>query len=466
MPRPARIPRTAAPRTQRPTGIKKTIAPRHPKTRAPVFTRTRRPSPYPRTNRPTHPITDMPTKVKITRAPVPPPTFNEKQLFRMYRENYDKTLVWLMGYPFTGLGATMKIVEQGTMQSMATNYGDHLEDGLGNEFANEFKSEVIDEVLFPDGPFWHNKDLERNSKVLLIKTNCGGTCLPEKGVNCTINDYGLGMDEIEQALSFKHWAEKCHSGRKFIPDQSDEQEQQEGTGGIEQQEGTGGTEQQEGTGESEAEIDATEGRHLGIKYRKNHSEGKMLTTTPYPTGKLVKAVVMVRNPFALIASRFRNYAKNDEVYMERYFNAKGLEMWCTQIDEKHGGMGIFSHLTRRQSGLLAKVPCWTELYRVVYWYKNTCRMLKAIDHHVVHFEDYIKTPEATVNALMHFVGLQFVPGKEIFFDMNAPKYQWFDEEKMPFVVEYLEIIMRNTDCVKHMFARYLSDSEEVFGFSN
>jgi len=351
----------------------------------------------------------------------------------MYFREWDKSLIWLMGYPFTGVGVTMKIVEYGTNQSMATNYGDHMENYEGDEFIGEYESEPIDSVLFPDGPFWHNKYYNRESKVLLVKTHCGGTCLNEVGVNCTSLEY------MDQAIDFREWADACRVGTGFKPDKLLEEEPSDN---IE-------------TRESNATLDQIhESRGLGLKIRKNKRKGKRWRTPSYPTNKLIKAVVTVRNPFSIIASRFRNHAMNDEVYFDRFFNAKGLQMWCEKNDEQYQDLEEFSKLRQNYSRLLADVPCWIELFRIMKWYANSCRMLSAIDHHVVHFEDYVIHPESTVHKLLQFTGLDFLPGREIRFEHNAPIYKWFNEEKMTAIVRYLNLIME-PKCVEPLFRRYL-----------
>jgi len=362
----------------------------------------------------------------------------------MYESSYDTELIWLMGYPFTGTGVTTKIVEYGTNKSMATNYGDHLEDYDSEEYVAQFESHSIDPVLYPDGPFWHNMDLERDSKTLLVKTNCGGTCMHEEGVNCTADEY------IGELLGFPKWVETCRVGRSFKPDKKYETDATSSYRRLE--------------GEITA-IEAPEDEQVGssrrlqlktLQKRTKAKDGKRVRTAPYAANKISKIVLTMRNPFVVIASRFRHYGKQDELYLERFFNSKGLTMWCAETDAKHGALKAFGSL-QSKTRITGGVPCWTELYRLVLWYKNACRIIERYDSHVVHFEDYTKAPKETVSELMNFIGLEFLEGKNIRFEQHSPLYKWFTEDQLIAMARFMDLLMKGNECTNGLFRRYFAD---------
>jgi len=362
--------------------------------------------------------------------------------FRMAPPDYDPELIWVMGYPYTGPGVTLKIIEFGTNKSMATNYGDHLEDYDGEEYVAQHEAFPIDPIKYPNGPFWHNMDQDRDSPVLLVKTHCGGTCMHEEGVNCTAAEY------IGEVSDYHTWREACRVGRGFKPKITSTYRrlQEKTTPAIES---------------SEADELAENGsrRRLVLKTLQKRTPAKAGTrqrTAPYPITKVKKAILNVRNPFVIIASRFRHYGKFDEYYRDRYFNAAGLKMWCEKIDEQHKVLPEFeSH--RDKTNLIGNVPCWTELFRLANWYKFACRMLnKGFEYEVVHFEDYTRAPEATVDRILKFAGLKFVQGKWIRFGQYSPVYKWFTEDQLISMARYMEAIMK-PECVEPLFRQYFAD---------
>jgi hypothetical protein len=376
---------------------------------------------------------------RLARTAVPKASYSS---FRLSTPDYDPELIWVMGYPYTGPGVTLKIIEFGTNKSMATNYGDHLEDYDGEEYVAQYEAHAINPVKYPDGPFWHNMDMERDSPILLVKTHCGGTCMHEEGVNCTAKEY------IDEMSTYTEWRKACHVGRSFKPSVSSTKKRR-----LLQQAESRATD-----AVPDDVLEDERSRRLFLKTlqkRTNAKAGKRARTNPYPVTKVNKAILTVRNPFVIIASRFRQAGKFDEFYNQARFNHAGMTMWCAKIDEQHKGLQQFESFRDREN-LVGDVPCWTELFRLANWYKNACRLLADYDYRVVHFEDYTTKPEETVQSILEFTGLKFMQGKWIRFGQYSPIYNWFTEDQLIKMANYMVSIMR-PDCVAPLFSRYFAD---------
>lgn len=324
-------------------------------------------------------------------------------------------LIWLSGYPFTGTQVTLEMIERGSNLSMATNYGDNLADMEGNEYEAAYDASIIDETLFPNGPFFHNVDLPHTSKTLVVKTYCGGTCLPEIDLNCTENEY------IVEATVFKEFSRACRTGRSFRK----EKKVIEG-----------------------ARVNG-EAAIVEVKERRR--------TPPYNlNNNLKKAVITVRNPFEIVASRFREYAKHDDEYFQSMFNKKGLYKWCAETDQRNMQIDHFHKYESKMFfvKMVSRVPCWTEFYRVTKWYNNACKLVKAMDNHILYFEDIDNNLEPTYRGLMNYIGLEvkITEDLELLFKRTAPHYDWFDPEDQPYVARFIKVV--GTHCGWQIMKKY------------
>jgi hypothetical protein len=102
-------------------------------------------------------------------------------------------VAWLMTYPNSGTTYTLKLIQQYTNTTTATNYG--------FEQSTTRDSIPIDGSL-TDGPFWRYPDQDAPPRFVITKTHCGGNCMCAKP-----------EEYVETQRSFEI---ACRSGSKTI----------------------------------------------------------------------------------------------------------------------------------------------------------------------------------------------------------------------------------------------------------
>lgn len=262
------------------------------------------------------------------------------------------------------------------------------------------------------------------------------------GVNCTLEEY------INELSDFRKFAESCRIGRSYHNYGNQDEGSTQGRRQLGQE--------SEATHQVEQESDVPMHRRLErtIQRKKllfNIGEG----TGAYTGEQVTKAILTVRNPFAVVASRFRDYAKHEEMYAKK-FNAKGVKEFCQDVDRRHDFIPEFQEVKERYLDIINHLPCWTEYYRIAKWYNAAVRLLANLDHMVVWFEDYRMRPDEQVGEMLNFIGLEFLPNRGIVFDQTAPRYLWFTEEDLTYLAMFFQRTM-HPDNVMPMFDRYFHD---------
>jgi hypothetical protein len=113
-------------------------------------------------------------------------------------------LAWLLAYPFAGSNAVLRVVQEVSQTSCATNYGEAVWTNWDDYVLNQFDSIPVFAGT-PNGPFKVHHQLELPEKgTLLTKTSCAGFCM-----ECDLENYILPL------LKPNVFLDSCASGTKY-----------------------------------------------------------------------------------------------------------------------------------------------------------------------------------------------------------------------------------------------------------
>jgi hypothetical protein len=136
-----------------------------------------------------------------------------------------------------------------------------------------------------------------------------------------------------------------------------------------------------------------------------------------------RAVHIIRDPFDNIVSRFHCYShRKDEEWNQNYpSNSTGFRNWCQHIDSENRPQEETTRfLSDEVRTLFKKIPCHGDFYKYIQWHNLAVEMRNNMNlpTHVVHYENYAKNFNQTLNELMSFLHLdvvgdvpEFVPGR-------------------------------------------------------
>jgi len=265
-------------------------------------------------------------------------------------------LIWLMSFPGAGSEQIINAIEAATGVSMGTNYGHKMQTLDFKVHMNKFPSMHISEDLYrrgPRGPFWNNVDRPPSTGSVIVNTHCTGYCLTSDDDTGRCGRSGY----IRTLIPSKRFYMSCYRSKSFDP--------------------------------------ARKPKTSGIQ--------------PYWRAKVKKVIVIVRNPFDMIASRFYKSGEKD-------FGA-----YCAFINERWGKMREIR--TAKETKLkdidADSIPCYPEFFRIFHWYNNAYTIAKKKESIMVRFEDLQKVNKKNakddvkknMNRILDFAGLE--------------KMQWF-----------------------------------------
>ena len=131
-----------------------------------------------------------------------------------------------------------------------------------------------------------------------------------------------------------------------------------------------------------------------------------------------RAVHLFRNPFDNLVGRFHLSQKRQGTSYSN--DGDGLMQWCRAFDAHARDDELRSgHIPQK----FMDTPCHGEWFRYVHWHNRAHDVTKKykIPVHVLHYEDYSRDYNRTVEKLFKFLELEteypckdFVPGKSYF----------------------------------------------------
>lgn len=256
-------------------------------------------------------------------------------------------IAWLMSFPNSGTSFTMRLVQRAADLTAATNYGKEAESkGLAPDGTN-----VPLYPNSPDGPFLLNPNNRSvPERYVMTKTHCGGRCN-----SCSPKKYILDEDD------FQDW---CLRGGKFI--------------------------------------------------RKDTGGGTEFVNVHYNASLVQRAIHLIRDPFDNVVSNFHleqheKKKKNDTDWMENYpDDPKGFQNWCAMLDAKFTGDEQKSDaISDDMIQMFEAVPCHGDFYRYAQWHNLALKVMRKmkLPTLVMHYENYGKNYESTVEELFSFLQL-------------------------------------------------------------
>lgn len=284
-----------------------------------------------------------------------------------------KKLVWLMGYPNAGTDETMNLVEQSTLLSMGTNYGEVMQTSNMKFHYTTYPSESIQEEWFDTGPFKNNVDFPMSPENVLVKTYCTGYCLFEE--DCSRINY------VRNMMNLKRWWQSCSKSRSYDPD------------------------------------------------RKKKVAGEKA----YNKNQVRDVVIVYRNPVDMVTSRYKEYTVGKR---EWAFNPNGLYKYCAMVDEERGKVKeIKNYLKRRFIRLgpvdVATIPCYTEFLRIFWFYENVLALTANRQNKHFLAYDRLKTRyRKYAPPLLDFIGLKENKKGEKLFSGDGIDPQFFTPEDL------------------------------------
>jgi len=113
-------------------------------------------------------------------------------------------LAWLLAYPFAGSNAVLRVVQEVSHTSCATNYGEAVWTNWDDYVLKQFDSIPVFEGT-PNGPFKVHHQLALPEKgTVLTKTSCAGFCM-----DCDLDSYVLPL------LKPNVFLDSCASGTSY-----------------------------------------------------------------------------------------------------------------------------------------------------------------------------------------------------------------------------------------------------------
>jgi hypothetical protein len=310
-----------------------------------------------------------------------------------------KTLIWLLGYPGAGTDATINMIERATQKSMATNYGSTVQTRDMGSVTNVYVSQWLQKVWYKEGVFINNIDYPADTPQVYVRTFCTGHCLydPDSGF-CPRIPY------VRQLLDVGRFWEECARGDIYLPPRT---------------------------------------RKWNKTYWRN---------------RVKKVLVLVRNPMEIVASRFMVYARHNGLHKAR---VAGLLPWCEMVDNLYKDVKEVQKMTARRNmreivvdGVPEGIPCWTEFFRIYYWYANAWEIADGRESMVKYYEDFINDPIGTATDILDYAGLTRVEGKEIRPIGDQVNMMFTDEEKEKISVFMQALGRGESPMWPEYFARY------------
>lgn len=307
-------------------------------------------------------------------------------------------LVWLLAYPFAGSRVALRIIQDYSGYSMATNYGDIIDTNRG--FVTQFYNSEPVLPDSPNGPFKYRIDKPLPpSGYVLTKTHCSGFCIDINGdEDCIFKDY------IDPLTILRRFFIACASGTKYTE-----------RGGLDD----------------------------------------LVSYNPWRTKKVM---LLVRDPLEIILSRFINMLEGaPKTYP---MNARGLKEWCTMLDEQHGAVQLQNYFTDAAKAVTATqdVTCKAELFKITRYYNQATKLVGFLeeDVHVVYFEDYDTDLGSQITKMMDFLEYRTQESSQRrspFTRVGEDNYPYYDMDQMDAMVAFIKA--EATAGTKSLFERYL-----------
>jgi hypothetical protein len=306
-----------------------------------------------------------------------------------------KNIIWLFGYPGAGSDATINMIERLTSKSMATNYGATVQTRDMASHTNVYTSEWLQKSWWKEGVFINNRDYPADTPEVYVKTHCTGYCLYEEG-----SGFCMREPYVRDLVKKQAFWEDCARGDVYLPPRT---------------------------------------RRWNKTYWKR---------------KVFKVLVLVRNPMELVTSRYLKYARVNG----SKFGRVGLLPYCQMIDTLYGDMKEFYKITtkKRMKEHFKKgtIPCYTEFFRIYYWYHNVYYIASRREVMVKYYEDFINDPEGTALDILDYGGLERVEGKEII-PIGDKVEVWFTDEEKERIADFMQSLGRFKRLMwPEYFARY------------
>lgn len=311
------------------------------------------------------------------------------------RPPYAKNIIWLLGYPGAGSDATINMIERLTSKSMATNYGATVQTRDMASHTNVYESVWLQKIWWKEGVFINNRDYPADTPQVYVKTYCSGYCLyePDSG-------FCMRVPYVRNLVSHQHFWEDCARGDVYLPPRT---------------------------------------RRWNKTYWKR---------------KVFNVLVLVRNPLELVTSRYMKWARVNG----SKFGRVGLLPWCEMIDNMYGDMKEIGRFKRKRRMVKyyveGTIPCYTEFFRIYFWYSNVYTIASRRDFIVKYYEDFINDPEGTALDILNYAGLERVEGKEIR-PIGDEVDIWFNETEKEKISDFMESLGRfKKPMWDEYFARY------------
>jgi len=261
-------------------------------------------------------------------------------------------VAWVMSFPRSGGDYVIDIIHHITHKGTATNYGNVMEESNGVQVRNMYPSvPVFTERI--NGPFLFTNHLPNPNTYIPTNTYCTGYCW-----DCYPGRYvGIKRDAFLKG---------CLTAAKFKPAKSNNGEN--GYGDI--------------------------------------------TMANYDGNLVKKAVLVVRNPFAIVEERFlygtHAYATDKDWTPMFATDVNGFNNFCADaealMDDEEALWYENSIYTASRA-----IKCHAEIYKLVQWYNLAFEVLSfmGITPHIVYYEDLVQsaTYVSTVTALFDHLGL-------------------------------------------------------------
>jgi len=124
-----------------------------------------------------------------------------------------RQLDWLMSYPFSGSEVTIRLTQNCSHTSVATNYGQFL------QFPDKVHAGIPSRPIEDDavhGPFRFNSYLPLPKEEILTRTHCSGYCREEEPGECRIEEF------VKPLMKLTNFFAACSSGVRWSYRRGDE----------------------------------------------------------------------------------------------------------------------------------------------------------------------------------------------------------------------------------------------------
>eukprot|EP00586_Coscinodiscus_wailesii_P000217 CAMPEP_0172481524 /NCGR_PEP_ID=MMETSP1066-20121228/7454_1 /TAXON_ID=671091 /ORGANISM="Coscinodiscus wailesii, Strain CCMP2513" /LENGTH=351 /DNA_ID=CAMNT_0013243891 /DNA_START=175 /DNA_END=1230 /DNA_ORIENTATION=+ len=205
--------------------------------------------------------------------------------------------------------------------------------------------------------------------------------------------------------------------------------------------------------------------NAGVRFSTELPKGQRETITSYTSDKVKKYVILVRDPFDHIASRYENEIDRHQLYdpfgiADQLIPEKiGFEAYCNYVDNKLFGGNVREideefFLDEEVYGLSQDVPCYADFYRLVQWYNYALEMLDDYDlpTHYVYFENIKKSAKDELYKITEFLELEVVEEPRSVLAGLLWRGPYYDQVKRAAITEFIKHFA--TESTWNLLSRY------------